>query len=247
MTTEPALTAGRPPETRLRVIGILGGSSDQATADYYRRLNDAVRDRLGGWNTAELIINSLNFALAERWVRNGQWDEAATSLGARAKALEAAGAEILICVSNTLHRVADAFTSGLGIPFVHIVDPTAEAIRAAGLRRVALLGTKPVMATDYLKRRYAERFGIEILVPDSSQQDEVDRIIFDELCRGRFMPESKALYLAIVDQLRGRGAEGVILGCTEIPLLISQHDRPEIPMFDTAALHVNAVVQLALQ
>ena len=242
-----AVTTQRSTERRLRVIGMLGGSSDQATADYYRRLNDAVRDRLGGWNTAELIINSLNFALAERWVRNGQWDEAATSLGARAKALEAAGAEILICVSNTLHRVADAFTSGLGIPFVHIVDPTAEAIRAAGLRRVALLGTKPVMATDYLKRRYAERFGIEILVPDSSQQDEVDRIIFDELCRGRFMPESKALFLAIVDRLRARGAEGVILGCTEIPLLINQDDRPAIPMFDTAALHVNAVVRLALQ
>lgn len=236
-----------PPGGRLRVIGVLGGSSDQATADYYRRLNDAVRDRLGGWNTAELIINSLNFALAERWVRNGQWDEAAASLGARARALEAAGAEILICVSNTLHRVADAITSGLRIPFVHIVDPTAAAIRAAGLRRVALLGTKPVMATDYLKRRYADQFGIEILVPDSSQQDEVDRIIFDELCRGRFLPESKAFYLEIVDQLRARGAEGIILGCTEIPLLIRQDDRPDIPMFDTAKLHVNAVVQLALQ
>jgi aspartate racemase len=200
-------------DRRLRVIGILGGSSDQATADYYRRLNDAVRERLGGWNTAELIINSLNFALAERWVRNGQWDEAGASLSARAMALEAAGAEILICASNTLHRVADVFTSGLAIPFIHIVDPTAGAIRDAGLRRVALLGTKPVMATDYLKRRYTERYGIEILVPDQLQQDEVDRIIFDELCRGRFLPESKARYLAIVDQLRERGAAASFLSC----------------------------------
>ena len=232
---------------RLRVIGILGGSSDQATADYYRRLNSAVQARLGGWNTAEVIINSMNFALAERWVRNGQWDAAAESLAVRAKGLEAAGAEILICVSNTLHRVADTFAAAVGIPFLHIVDPTAMAIRAAGLTRVGLLGTKPVMATDYLKRRYLERFGIEILVPGVDEQDEVDRIIFDELCCARFLPESKARYLAIVDRLREQGAQGIILGCTEIPLLIGQSDRPDIPMFDTAALHVEAVVDLSLQ
>ena len=231
----------------LRVIGILGGSSDQATADYYRLLNQGVRERLGGWNTAELVVNSLNFALAERWVRNGLWSEAGASLNERARALERAGAELLICVSNTLHRVADAFTAGLRIPFLHIVDPTARAIQAAGLRRVALLGTKPVMATDFLKRRYEERFGIQILAPEAGEQDDVDRIIFDELCRGRLMPESKARYLEIVDGLRERGAEGVILGCTEIRLLIGQRDRPELPLFDTLALHVEAAVDLALQ
>lgn len=239
--------AGRAPGKRPRVVGILGGSSDKATADYYRRLNTAVQARLGGWNTAEVIINSMNFATAERWVRNGQWDEAAADLTTRARGLEAAGAELLVCVSNTLHRCADAFTAGLGIPFLHIVDPTASAIRAAGFTRVGLLGTKPVMATDYLKRRYLERFGVDILVPDEAGQDEVDRIIFDELCCGRFLPESKARYLAIVDRLRGRGADGVILGCTEIPLLVGQGDRPDFPMFDTAALHVDAIVGWALQ
>jgi aspartate racemase len=227
-------------------IGILGGSSDQATAEYYKRLNAAVNRRLGGWNTAELVLSSMNFALAEGWVRSGDWDAAARYLSARARALEGAGADVLLCVSNTLHRVADAFTAGLSIPFLHIVDPTATAIRAAGFTRVGLLGTKPVMATDYLKRRYAERFGVEVLVPPPDEQDAIDRIIFDELCRGQFLPQSRQRYLAAVDALAARGAAGVILGCTEIPLLIAQHDRPAIPMFDTVELHVEAAVDFAL-
>jgi aspartate racemase len=227
-------------------IGILGGSSDQATAEYYRRLNQEVNRRLGGWNTAELVISSMNFALAEAWVRSNDWDAAAQYLTGRAQALERAGADLVLCVSNTLHRVADAFTAGLRVPFLHIVDPTATAIRAAGLTRVGLLGTKPVMATDYLKRRYAERFGVEILAPPAADQEVLDRIIFDELCRGRFLAESKARYLACVDALIARGAEGVILGCTEIPLLIGPADRPGVRMFDTVELHVDAAVTLAL-
>lgn len=230
----------------MKRIGILGGSSDQATADYYRRLNAATNERLGGWNTAEVLISSMNFALAERWVRNAQWDEAGAYLADRASALERAGADVLLCVSNTLHRMEHAFTRGLSIPFLHIVDPTANAIRAQGLARVALLGTKPVMAEDYIKRRYAERHGVEAISPTPDEQGVVDRIIFDELCKGRFLPESKATYLAIVDRMRAAGAQGVILGCTEIPLLISQPDRPDFPMFDTAGLHVAAAVDFAL-
>ena len=230
----------------MKRIGILGGSSDQATAEYYRRLHAAANRRRGGDHTAELVLSSMDFALAEGWVRTGDWDGAARYLSERARALELAGADVLLCVSNTLHRVADAFTARLGIPFLHIVDPTAAAIRAAGFDRVGLLGTKPVMSTDYLKRRYAERFGIEIVVPAPADQDTVDRIIFDELCRGRFLPEAKARYLAIVDDLAARGAAGVILGCTEIPLLIAQPDRPDVPMFDTVELHVAAAVDLAL-
>ncbi len=228
----------------MKRIGVLGGSSDQATADYYRRLNRAANERFGGWNTAEVIISSMNFAFAEDCVRNERWDDVAAYLSERAVALERAGAGLLICVSNTLHRVADAFTSGITIPFVHIVDPTATAIRAAGLDRVALLGTKPVMATDYVKRRYRE-LGVEIVVQTPDEQTEIDRIIFDELCRGRFPEPSKAFYLDVVDRLHAEGARGVILGCTEIPLLISQGDRPELPMFDTCGLHVEAVMDLA--
>jgi aspartate racemase len=231
----------------MRRIGILGGSSDQATAEYYGRLNRAVNERLGGWNTAELLISSMNFANSERWVRTADWDAAGDYLTERARALEGAGAEVLVCVSNTLHRVADRFTAGLGIPFLHIVDPTAEAIRAAGFKRVGLLGTKPVMATDFLKRRYLDKFGIEVLVPGASDQDVVDRIIFEELCRGQFLPAAKARYLEIADRLQSQGAEALILGCTEIPLLIKQADRPAFPMLDTVALHVGAIVEFALR
>ena len=232
----------------MKVIGILGGSSDQATAEYYRLLNQAVRARLGGWNTAEVIINSMNFARAESWVRNGRWEEAGADLAARAASLERAGADLLICVSNTLHKVAEVFTAGLGIPFLHIVDPTAKAIRAAGLRRVGLLGTKAAMAADsHLVRRYAERFGIELVVPDGAGQQMIDRVIFDELCRGVFLPESRAAYLQVIATLSRSGAEGVILGCTEIPLLVTQEHRPDFPMFNTTALHAEAAVALALK
>jgi aspartate racemase len=230
----------------MKSIGLLGGSSDQATAEYYRRLNAAVNQRLGGWNTAEVIIHSLNFALAERWVRTDDWAAAAADLAARARALELAGAEIILCVSNTLHRVADAFTAATQVPVLHIVDPTAEAIRRVGLQRIGLLGTRPVMATDALKSRYRERFGIEVLVPNDQDQIEVDRIIFDELCRGKFTAQAKARYLGIIDELVIAGAQGIVLGCTEIPLLVNQKDRPDVPFFDTVALHVDAAVAWAL-
>jgi aspartate racemase len=230
----------------MKRIGILGGSSDQSTAEYYRLLNRAVNERLGGWNTAELLVNSMNFATAERCVRNGLWDEVGAYLAERAVALERAGAELLICVSNTLHRAAPTFTAQLTIPFLHIGDPTGEAIRAAGLTRVALLGTKQVMSGDHLRRHFEERFGLEVMVPTEAEQVDVDRVIFDELCRGVFDAGSKARYLAVIDRLRGEGAEGVILGCTEIPLLVSQEDRPGFPMFNTTALHVDAAVDMAL-
>jgi aspartate racemase len=230
----------------MKRIGILGGSSDQATADYYRRLNKAANDHLGGWNTAELLISSMNFAFSAECVRNDRWDDLAAYLSERACALERAGAEMLICVSNTLHRVADSFTSAISIPFLHIVDPTAQAILRAGLHKAALLGTKPVMATHHVKSRYTDRFGIDIIVPESAEQDIVDRIIFDELCRGRFTASSKLTYLEIIDRLNTRGAQGVILGCTEIPLLITQADRPSLPIFDTTNLHVDAALDMAI-
>ncbi|MDA5194594.1 aspartate/glutamate racemase family protein [Govanella unica] len=232
---------------RMKIIGILGGSSDQATADYYRLLNKGMNARLGGWNTAEIIISSMNFAMSEHFVRNDLWDDCGAYLADKAQGLERAGADFILCVSNTLHRVADRFMTGIDIPFLHIADPTARAIQAAGLKRVALLGTRPVMATDDMKRRYRDQFGIDILVPDEADQIATDRIIFDELCRGLFTPASKAAYLDLIDRLVMQGAEGVILGCTEIPLLIEQADRPQVPMFNTLALHVEAALDLALR
>jgi aspartate racemase len=230
----------------MKRIGILGGSSDQATADYYRRLNAAVNVRLGGWNTAELLINSMNFQFTTDCIRQKRWDEVGGYLAERAGALEGGGADLLICVSNTLHRMAPMFTAGLSIPFLHIVDPTGAAIKRTGLSRVALFGTKPTMAGDFLKRRYADGFGIDILVPEADEQEMIDRIIFDELCRGRFTDAARTIYLDIADRMAGRGAQGLVLGCTEISLLIGQKDRPAFPMFDTVALHVEAAVEFAL-
>jgi aspartate racemase len=241
---QPKTPHGRRP---MRTIGVLGGMSNQATAEYYRMINEGVNARLGGWSTAEMIISSVNFANIEHFVRNGLWEEAGAYLAAKAKGLERAGADFFLCASNTMHRVADAFTAGLAIPFLHIADPTGEAIRAAGLKRIGLLGTKPVMSADYLKRRYADHFGIEIIVPEEASQVAVDRIIFDELVRRELRPASRSVYLDVVDALRHQGAEGVILGCTEIFLLISQADRPNFPMFDTTALHVATAVEMAFE
>jgi aspartate racemase len=230
----------------MKRIGILGGASDQATADYYRRFNKAANDQFGGWNTAELIISSMNFAFSRDCALHGRWDDMAAYLSDRAVALEGAGAELLLCVSNTLHKLAEKFTSRISIPFLHIVDPTAGAILEAGLQRVALLGTKATMTGDHLKGRYEDRFGIEVMVPLPEEQDFIDKTIFEELCRARFTPASKDAYLELIDKLHARGAEGIILGCTEIPLLITQEDRPELPIFDTAGLHVAAALRRAI-
>jgi aspartate racemase len=231
----------------VRTIGILGGMSDQATAEYYRMINDGVNACLGGWNTAEVIISSVNFANIERCARNDLWDEAGRYLAAKAIGLERAGAEMLLCVSNTMHRVADAFTRDLAIPFLHIADPTGEAINKAGLKRVALIGTRSTMVSDTLKRRFAQKFGIEIMVPNEADQTMIDRVIFDELVRRQLHPESKQAYLDAVDRLHANGAEGVILGCTEIFLLIAQPDRPKLPFFNTTALHVERAVAWSLE
>lgn len=231
---------------KIKRIGILGGSSDQATADYYARLNSAVRHRLGGWNTAELVITSMNFAFSADCVRNAKWNEMGEYLSDRARALEAGGAEIYLCVSNTLHKVADQFTSGINIPFLHIADSTGREIQRLGLKKVSLLGTKPVMEGDHIKRRLAEKFQIEAVVPTEAEQLDVDRIIFDELCQGVFPETSKARYLEIIDRLAGEGAQGAILGCTEIPLLIDQSDRPDHPMFDTTGLHVEEAADFSI-
>jgi aspartate racemase len=229
----------------MKTIGVLGGMSQTATAEYYRLINDRVNRRLGGWNSAEMIISSVNFARIEHCVRNQRWEEAGAYLAGKARGLERAGADFVLCASNTMHRVSDDFMAGLNIPLLHIVDPTGAAIRTRGLERVALLGTRPVMASSYLSSRYAAMFGVQTLVPDAAEQAVVDRIIFDELVHRVLRPESKHVYLEIIDRLRARGAQGLILGCTEIFLLISQSDRPDLPMFDTTTLHAEAAVAMA--
>lgn len=231
----------------MKRIGILGGSSDQATTEYYVRLNREANRRLGGWNTAEIILTSMNFAFSEECVRNGLWDRMGEYLADRASALEGGGADLFVCVSNTLHRVADRFCSTVKIPFLHIADPTARAIQAAGLNHVALLGTKPVMAENFIKDRYESEFGIRISVPSAQDQDYVDTTIFQELCRGIFSEETRAEYVRIIGQLQQQGAQGVILGCTEIPLLLGAKELGSYPSFDTLELHVQAIIDAALE
>ena len=230
----------------MKRIGILGGSSDQATADYYRRLNRAIKDRAGGLNTAELLINSMNFALAARGVKENRWDELGDYLAERALWLERAGADLLICVSNTLHTVSERFIRDVRIPFLHIVDPTAQAICAQGFGRVGLLGTQAVMSGTHAKHRFWKHFGIDVVVPDELSQRRVDEIIFNELCAGEFNDQARHDYLRIIARLHQQGAQGVILGCTEIPLLIQQHHCPDIPLWDMTALHVDKAVELVL-
>ena len=231
---------------RQRTIGVLGGMSNQATGEYYRLLNERLNARHGGWDNGEIVVVSVNFGNIEYFVRNDLWDEAKAYLVEKVDRLERAGAEVVVCVSNTMHRVVEPIMAERATPFIHIADPTGEAIREAGLTRVALLGTMPVMRSADLARRYAERFGVEVVVPSDSDKAVVDRVIFDELVRRDLRAESKADYLRIIDALRGAGAQGVVLGCTEIFLLIGQDDLPGFPVFDTTALHVDAVVAFAL-
>ena len=238
------MTASRP--ISLRTISILGGMSDQATAEYYRLINQAVNQRLGGWEIAETVIVGVNFGNIEHFIRNQMWIEAGVYLSEKAQAAERAGADLLICASNTMHCVADKFTELIKIPFLHIADPTGEAIRRAGLKKVALLGTKPTMSMKYWPDYYQENHGVQVVAPSAPIQQRLHQIIFDELVRGVVRAESKTFYLEACERLRRDGAEGVILGCTEIFLLLRQPDMPDFPMFNTTALHVEATVEAAL-
>ena len=231
---------------RQKIVGVLGGMSNEATAEYYRMLNERVNARLGGWDNAEIVTVSVNFGNIESFVREAKWDEASTYLSGKLDALEAAGADTIVCVSNTMHRVVAPLMEGRATPFLHIVDAAGAAIRNAGLTTVGLLGTMGTMRSESYAARYRDRFGVELLVPDDADAVMVDRIIFDELVRRELRPESKAGYLQVVERLRERGAEGVVLGCTEIFLLIGPDDLPGFPVFDTASLHVDAAVEFAL-
>lgn len=231
---------------RQKVIGILGGMSNQATGEYYRLLNERLNAALGGWDNGEIVIVSVNFGNIEYFVRHDLWDEARTYLETKVDSLERAGADVIACVSNTMHRSVEPIMAERTTPFIHIADPTGEAVRAAGIDTIGLLGTLPTMRSEELRRRFEERFGIRIITPAPEDQAAVDRIIFDELVRRDLRDASKREYLRIVDTLRAQGAQGVILGCTEIFLLIGQADLPGFPVFDTTALHVEAIAAFAL-
>jgi aspartate racemase len=229
----------------MKTIGLIGGMSWESTAHYYRLLNEDVKARLGGLHSARCLLASLDFAEIEPLQRANRWDELGAVLNRAALDLERAGAEVLLICANTMHKVAEQATRGCSIPLLHIGDVTAERVRAAGLRRVALLGTRYVMEEDFYIRRLAGRHGLDVRVPGPADRAEVNRVIFEELVLGRVEPASKARYLAVLAGLVAGGAEAVIAGCTEISMLVQQADL-DVPLFDTAELHARAAVDWAL-
>ncbi len=228
----------------MKTIGLLGGMSWESSALYYRLLNEEVRARLGGLHSARCVMLSVDFAEIERLQVSGDWETAGRVLAADARAVQAAGAELVVLCTNTMHKVADALTDALDVPLLHIGDVTAAAVRAAGLTRVGLLGTAFTMEQSFLVDRQAGH-ALEVLVPERDDRAEVHRVIYEELCLGVVREESRRAYRGVVDRLVARGAEAVVLGCTEIELLIGPDDV-EIPVFPTTRLHVEAAVSAAL-
>jgi aspartate racemase len=229
----------------MKTIGLIGGMSWESSLEYYRIINEQVKRRCGGLHSARSLMYSVDFAEIETLQQQGRWDAAATILAAAARRLERGGADLLILCTNTMHIVADAIANAVHIPLLHIADPTAEAVCAAGLRTVGLLGTRFTMEQAFYKGRLAEQHGLTVLVPEDTERETVHRIIYDELCRGIIQPEARAAYLRIMERLHAAGAQGIILGCTEIGLLIRAEDS-RLPLFDTTRLHAEAAVAYAL-
>ncbi|MET0763959.1 MAG: aspartate/glutamate racemase family protein [Blastococcus sp.] len=228
----------------MKTIGLLGGMSWESSALYYRLLNEAVRDRLGGLHSARCVLLSVDFAEIERLQVAGEWDRAGELLAADAQALEGAGADLVVLCTNTMHKVADALTAAIGVPLLHIGDVAADAVRAAGVRRVGLLGTAFTMEQPFLVDRLAGH-GLDVLVPLRDDRAEVHRVIYEELCLGVVREESRAAVRDVIHRLVERGAEGVILGCTELELLLGEGDV-DVRLFPTTRLHVDAAVAAAL-
>ncbi|WP_026957462.1 aspartate/glutamate racemase family protein [Aliagarivorans taiwanensis] len=228
----------------MKTIGILGGMSWESTVTYYQGLNRAVKQRLGGLHSAKLVLLSVDFAEIERLQHQGEWQQLGELLAANARQVEAAGAEGLLIATNTMHKVAEPVAAAIGIPLLHLADATAEHLLTQGIRRVGLLGTRFTMEQAFYRERIEAR-GIEVVVPDAAERELVHRVIYDELCHGQIVDSSRQGYLRIIDNLAKQGAQGVILGCTEIGLLVdAQHTA--VPLFDTTAIHIEQAVNWAL-
>jgi aspartate racemase len=226
-------------------IGLLGGMSWESTVPYYRTVNEVVKARLGGLHSAKVVLLSVDFAEVERLQHAGDWDAAGELLAGAARSLEAAGADFVVVCTNTMHRVAEAIESAVGIPLLHIADPTAAAIRAAGLRTVGLLGTRFTMEQDFYVGRLERRHGLTVLTPPAADREVVHRVIYDELVLGRTLEPSRVTFRRVIADLVARGAQGVVLGCTEISLLVGPDDA-SVPLFDTTAIHATAAAERAI-
>jgi aspartate racemase len=228
-----------------KVIGLIGGMSWESSAEYYRIINEKVRDRLGALHSARCLMWSFDFAEIEALQHAGRWDKATELLVDAAQRLERGGADFMLICTNTMHRMADDVQAAVSIPLLHIADPTAERIKQAGFKRIGLLGTAFTMEQDFYKGRLAARHGLDVIVPGEEDRRTVHRVIYDELVQGRVEANSRAAYRDIIARLIERGAEAIILGCTEIMLLVRPEDSA-VPLFDTTAIHADAAVARAL-
>lgn len=228
----------------MKTIGLIGGISWLSTIDYYRLLNQKINAQLGGVHSAQILLSSVNFDEVKRLTLADDWNGLAGMMSREAKRLEQAGADFILIGANTMHNIADKVQASINIPLIHIAEEAGKEIVKLQLKKVALLGTKYTMQLDFYKNKLAEQ-GIETIIPNEADIEYINTAIYDEMGKGIFLPERKQGFIRIINQLKEQGAEGVILGCTEIPILIQQNDSP-IPVFDTAAIHVNAAVEFAL-
>lgn len=225
----------------MKTAGIIGGLSPESTALYYQGINEGVRARLGGHHNARILINSLDFGEFVALKEKDDWATQSRLLCAAAVALERAGADFIVLATNTMHKMADDIIAAIRIPFMHLADATAAKIREAGLTRIGLLGTRYTMELDFYKGRL-EQAGLDVIVPDEAGREDVNRIIYDELCHGKILPGSRARYVEIMMDMADQGAQGIILGCTEIGSLVKPEDAA-IPVFDTTQIHIEAAVE----
>jgi aspartate racemase len=229
----------------MRTIGLIGGMSWESSAEYYRIVNEAVKGRLGGLHSAQVLLYSVDFAQIEELQHAGEWEQAADILVAAARRLERGGADFLVLCTNTMHKVAARITDAVALPFVHIADPTAAQIKAAGFATIGLLGTAFTMEQEFYKGRLTGQHGLTVLVPDEDDRALVHRVIYDELCLGIVREESREAYRQVMARLVERGAQAIILGCTEIMLLVGDDDAT-VPLFDTTRIHAETAAALAL-
>jgi aspartate racemase len=229
----------------MKTIGMIGGMSWESSLEYYRIINEEVKERLGDLHSAKTLMYSVDFAEIELLQREGRWQEATRAMIEAARAVAAGGADFLIICTNTMHKMANEVQQSIAIPLLHIADATADVIKARGLQRIGLLGTRFTMEQDFYRGRLVEKYALDVLVPQEADREIVHRVIYDELVLGRIEPASKAEYLRIIANLAQAGADGIILGCTEIGLLVSQTDC-SLPLFDTTRIHALAAVEYAL-
>lgn len=230
----------------MKTIGLIGGMSWESSLEYYRIINETVKEKLGGFHSAKCLMYSVDFEEVEKLQRHGKWDEATALMIDAAQRVKKGGADFVVICTNTMHKMAEEVQSSINIPLLHIADVTAERIKAQGLKKVGLLGTKFTMEEDFYKGRLIKKHGLEVMIPDDEEREAINNILYNELCMGEIKKISKDKFKKIIDNLVLKGAEGIILGCTEIPLLIDKEDY-EIPLFDTTRIHAEEAVEYALQ